>query len=80
CQIGLLKEDVIDQQPQYWCEELSWDRPLHLLPMDRPRPAIQTNHGSIFTLDLPSTLPDKLNEVSRKEGATLFMSSLGADR
>ena len=46
--------------------------------MDRSRPAIQTHHGSIYTLVLPSTLHDKLNELSRKEGATLFMTLLAA--
>ena len=77
-QKGWLKEDVLDQQLQYWREELSGELPVLQLPMDRPRPAIQTHHGSIYTLVLPSTLHDKLNELSRKEGATLFMTLLAA--
>ncbi|TKI80895.1 hypothetical protein FC695_43290, partial [Bacillus cereus] len=31
-----------------------------------------------YTMVLPSTLHDKLNELSRKEGATLFMTLLAA--
>ncbi|TKH59124.1 amino acid adenylation domain-containing protein, partial [Bacillus cereus] len=77
-QKGWLKEEVLDQQLQYWREELSGELPVLQLPVDRPRPAIQTHHGSTYTLVLPSTLHDKLNELSRKEGATLFMTLLAA--
>ncbi|MEC3420879.1 amino acid adenylation domain-containing protein, partial [Bacillus cereus] len=77
-QKGWLKEEVLDQQLQYWREELSGELPVLQLPMDRPRPAIQTHHGSTYTLVLPGTLHDKLNELSRKEGATLFMTLLAA--
>ncbi|WP_144572332.1 non-ribosomal peptide synthetase [Bacillus paramycoides] len=77
-QKGWLKEEVLDQQLQYWGEELSGELPVLQLPMDRPRPAIQTHHGSTYTLVLPSTLHDKLNEFSRQEGATLFMTLLAA--
>ncbi|OSX98878.1 non-ribosomal peptide synthetase [Bacillus mycoides] len=77
-QKGWLKAEVLDQQLQYWREELSGELPVLQLPMDRPRPAIQTHHGSTYTLVLPSTLHDKLNEFSRQEGATLFMTLLAA--
>ncbi|MEI4623585.1 non-ribosomal peptide synthase/polyketide synthase [Bacillus pfraonensis] len=77
-QKGWLKEEVLDQQLQYWREELSGELPVLQLPMDRPRPAIQTHYGSTYTLVLPSTLHDKLNELSRQEGATLFMTLLAA--
>ncbi|SCN41681.1 non-ribosomal peptide synthetase [Bacillus wiedmannii] len=77
-QKGWLKEEVLDQQLQYWREELSGELPVLQLPMDRPRSAIQTHHGSTYTLALPSTLHDKLNEFSRQEGATLFMTLLAA--
>ena len=74
-QKGWLKEEVLDQQPNIE-EELSGELPVLQLPVDRPRPAIQTHHGSTYTMVLPSTLHDKLNEFSRKEGATLFMTLL----
>ncbi|MCI0767842.1 non-ribosomal peptide synthase/polyketide synthase [Bacillus sp. TL12] len=77
-QKGWLKGEVLDQQLQYWREELSGELPVLQLPMDRPRSAIQTHHGSTYTLALPSTLHDKLNEFSRQEGATLFMTLLAA--
>ncbi|PFJ06741.1 non-ribosomal peptide synthetase, partial [Bacillus cereus] len=77
-QKGWLKEEVLDQQLQYWREELSGELPVLQLPMDRPRPAIQSHHGATYTLVLPSALHDKLNEFSRQEGATLFMTLLAA--
>ncbi|RPK10893.1 non-ribosomal peptide synthetase [Priestia endophytica] len=77
-QKGWLKEEVLEQQLQYWKEELSGELPVLQLPRDRPRPAIQTHRGSTYTVLLPSTLRDKLNEFSRQEGSTLFMTLLAA--
>ncbi|MFP3416149.1 condensation domain-containing protein, partial [Bacillus sp. SIMBA_074] len=37
-----LKEEVLDRQLAYWKEELSGELPVLMLPMDRPRPAVQT--------------------------------------
>ncbi|SFX81244.1 amino acid adenylation domain-containing protein, partial [Thermoactinomyces sp. DSM 45891] len=71
-----LKEEVLEQQVQYWKRELSGELPVLQLPMDRPRPAMQTHHGSTHTVVLPYSLLDKLNELSRKEGSTLFMTLL----
>ncbi|MDQ0418594.1 amino acid adenylation domain-containing protein/non-ribosomal peptide synthase protein (TIGR01720 family) [Croceifilum oryzae] len=75
-QKGWLKEEVLQQQVQYWKEELSGELPVLQLPMDRPRPAMQTHNGSTHTVVLPHSLRDKLNELSRQEGSTLFMTLL----
>ncbi|MFE4118690.1 amino acid adenylation domain-containing protein, partial [Priestia sp. YIM B13448] len=73
-----LKEEVLDQQLAYWKEELSGELPVLTLPMDRPRSAVQTHHGSTHTVLLSRSLRDKLNELSRQEGATLFMTLLAS--
>ncbi|MFE4130544.1 non-ribosomal peptide synthase/polyketide synthase [Peribacillus sp. YIM B13482] len=77
-QKGWLKEEVLEQQLHYWQEELSGELPLLQLPMDRPRPAVQTHRGSTHTVLLSRSLRDKLNEISRQEGSTLFMTLLAA--
>ncbi|MGM0887833.1 MAG: non-ribosomal peptide synthase/polyketide synthase [Bacillota bacterium] len=77
-QKGWLKEELLEQQLHYWQEELSGELPLLQLPMDRPRPAVQTHRGSTHTVLLSRSLRDKLNELSRQEGSTLFMTLLAA--
>ncbi|MFP3380975.1 condensation domain-containing protein, partial [Bacillus sp. SIMBA_069] len=43
-----------------------------------PRPAVQTHSGSTHTVLLSRALRDKLNELSRQEGSTLFMTLLAS--
>ena len=40
------KEESLNQHLQYWKEELSGELPVLQLPMDRPRPAVQTHRGA----------------------------------
>jgi amino acid adenylation domain-containing protein len=46
------------------------------LPTDKPRPAVQTHRGARYEFALPAELTERLHEVSRKEGVTLFMTLL----
>jgi len=48
------------------------------LPIDRPRPPIQTFKGRLRRFALPGVLADRLRGLSRREGATLFMALLAA--
>ncbi|NLH08760.1 MAG: AMP-binding protein, partial [Chloroflexi bacterium] len=48
------------------------------LPTDRPRPAVQSTNGAYVTFELPGALSDRVRELSRREGATLFMTLLAA--
>ena len=62
----------------YWNEKLT-DAPLTLdVPTDRPRPPAQTFRGSHRSLSISRDLTDQLNSLSRREGATLFMTLLAA--
>jgi len=57
----------------YWMERLgSGVEPLDL-PLDRPRPAVQTYRGDRRMRRLPSGLSARLQAFGRREGATLFM-------
>ncbi|MFE9631360.1 non-ribosomal peptide synthase/polyketide synthase [Streptomyces sp. NPDC006463] len=61
----------------YWREQLA-GAPVLDLPTDRPRPAVRTRAGSTYDLDLPAALLDRLAEVCRTRGATLFMGLTAA--
>ncbi|HEX7242267.1 MAG TPA: amino acid adenylation domain-containing protein, partial [Longimicrobiaceae bacterium] len=73
-----LTGQVLDRQLAYWKERLAGAPELLELPVDRPRPAVQTHHGAHERALLPAALADRLGELARREGATLFMLLLGA--
>src|SRR6185369_3658359 len=61
----------------YWRETLAGLPPLEL-PLDRPRPAVQTERGDCRRLRLPGDLAAALRARSRKQHATLFMTLAAA--
>ncbi|MGG3494414.1 amino acid adenylation domain-containing protein [Peribacillus simplex] len=72
------KEEDLDEHLQYWKEELHGELPVLQLPMDRPRPAVQTHRGASQTLMLSYFLREKLKELSQQEGTTFFMTLMAA--
>ncbi len=48
------------------------------LPTDRPRPQVQSHRGSTLNFALTKELSAALQELARREGATLFMTLLAA--
>src|SRR5690349_3836584 len=73
-----LQGERLKEQLSYWKAQLADAPPLLELPTDRPRPPVQSYNGSHETLLLSETLTRSLNELSRRESATLFMTLLGA--
>ncbi|HEY0602391.1 MAG TPA: amino acid adenylation domain-containing protein [Herpetosiphonaceae bacterium] len=71
-----MQGDVLAAQLDYWRNQLAGAPPLLDLPTDRPRPPIQTFHGATHPVMLPESLVAGLRAVSRREGATLFMTLL----
>src|SRR5215210_4906718 len=61
----------------YWQETLA-GLPALELPLDRPRPAVQTDRGDSVRLRLPGELAAALRARSRKQHATLFMTLAAA--
>jgi amino acid adenylation domain-containing protein len=66
----------LEEQLGYWKKQLEGSPALLDLPTDRPRPATQSYRGATIPLDLPKPLLAGLKELSRREGATLFMTLL----
>lgn len=65
------------KQLAYWKAKLA-DVPMLQLPIDQPRPSIQTFQGAAQSLLLSESLTNALHTISRQEGATLFMTLLAA--
>ncbi|MFN6485608.1 amino acid adenylation domain-containing protein, partial [Nostoc sp. DedQUE02] len=69
-----LQKEVLQTQLDYWKQQLKDAPTLLELPTDRPRPAIQTYRGAIQNAELSIELSEALANLSRQEGATLFMT------
>ncbi len=63
-------------QLAYWKQLLGGAPAVLELPADRPRPAIQTFRGAQWTFALPLPLCRAIEELSRKQGVTVFMTLL----
>ena len=73
-----LQGDVLQQQIDYWLNNLQ-DAPAVLtLPTDRPRPAVQSYQGAHFNTDFPEGIMPALEQLTQEENATIFMVLLAA--
>jgi len=66
------------QQLDYWKTQLAGAPAILELPTDRPRGSTQTYNGAFVEKVLPAAIHDGLRQLSRQEGATLFMVCLAA--
>ena len=66
------------RQLEYWKEQLRGRLPALELPTDRPRPPVQTNNGSWEPVVIERELIDRLKELSKAQGVSLFMTMLAA--
>ena len=67
-----------ERQWQFWREQLSGELPMLDVPVDRPRPAMQTQNGASHVLTLPDALSDAIRSLARAERATLHATLLAA--
>jgi amino acid adenylation domain-containing protein len=65
----------LEAQLDYWKQQLA-GAPLLQLPTDRARPPVQTFRGGDYASSLSEELSQELQELSRREGVTLFMTLL----
>ena len=70
--------DIEASQLAYWRGQLTGAAQILDLPSDRPRPTVMSHRGAERRFTLPAELAGALRELSRKEGATLFMTLLAA--
>ncbi|NDJ18578.1 non-ribosomal peptide synthetase [Myxacorys almedinensis] len=73
-----LQEDVLQTQLTYWRQQLHNPPTLLPLPLDRPRPAVQSFRGKTQWMQLQPPLKQALQQLGQQHGATLFMTLLAA--
>ncbi|MER6633896.1 condensation domain-containing protein, partial [Streptomyces sp. NPDC000987] len=71
-QRGWLTGDVLETQLAHWRDTLADLEPLEL-PTDRPRTAVRSTTGAGVDLTVPRRDVDRLEELARQHGVTLFM-------
>ncbi|MGC5568942.1 amino acid adenylation domain-containing protein, partial [Streptomyces sp. FR-108] len=72
-----LEGEVLEGQLAYWRARLGGASPLEL-PTDRPRPPVWSPAGTQTRFTVPARTADVLRELSRRNGATMFMTLLAA--
>ncbi len=77
-QRGWLQGDELKRQLSYWRDELAGADAVLELPTDHPRSNVQTASGAYQHLTLSRELSEGLRQLSKQEGATLFMTLLAA--
>jgi alpha-ketoglutarate-dependent taurine dioxygenase len=73
-----LQGGTLDELLGYWRRQLEGAPQVLELPMDRPRPAVQSYRGASQSFTLSEQLSVGLQELSQREGVTLFMTLLAA--
>ncbi len=73
-----LAGEELERQTAFWRDRLAGAPAALDLPVDRPRPPVQSHAGSHVALTLPASLRTGLEALARRRGATPFMVLLAA--
>ncbi|HLL45372.1 MAG TPA: amino acid adenylation domain-containing protein, partial [Longimicrobiaceae bacterium] len=73
-----LRGEALDRRLAFWRERLAGAPAMLELPTDRPRPAVPSDRAGLVRFDLPAGLSADVRALSRREGATPFMTLLAA--
>ncbi|WP_342366742.1 non-ribosomal peptide synthase/polyketide synthase [Pseudomonas fluorescens] len=67
-----------ERQLGYWKDRLGGEQPVLEMPIDRPRPAVQSFRGARLDLTLEASLVSGLKTLAQREGVTVFMLLLAS--
>lgn len=73
-----LTGETLQNQLDYWQNQLGGELPFLQLPTDKPRPAVKTHEGNYAYVELPARLSDQVIALSKQTGTTPFMVMLAA--
>jgi hypothetical protein len=65
--------ETMEKQLAYWQKQLAGDLSILQWPNERARPAQRTFRGALHPFKVTPELTESLRDLSRREGATLFM-------
>jgi iturin family lipopeptide synthetase A len=74
----VLQSERIKPQEEYWLQNFSGELPLLNLPLDYPRPALQSFEGDRVEFEIGPELTRQINQMAVENGATLYMTLLAA--
>ena len=69
----LLQSEDIKRQEAFWLDMFSGELPILNLPLDFPRPIVQSYKGNRLNFIIDEQLTNRVKELSQKTGTTLFM-------
>ncbi|WP_343834693.1 amino acid adenylation domain-containing protein, partial [Bacillus horti] len=67
------RQELLQQQEDFWLRELSGELPILNLSLDFPRPAVRGFQGSTVRLDISTRLAQHLQQLAENTGTTLYM-------
>ncbi|MCW3054852.1 MAG: Non-ribosomal peptide synthetase component, partial [Chthonomonadales bacterium] len=70
--------EALEKQLAYWKQQIEGVPTLLELPLDHPRPPVQTFRGAHQSFALSQELTERLKALCRQEGVTLFMTLMAA--
>ncbi|MEX0915016.1 MAG: condensation domain-containing protein, partial [Wenzhouxiangellaceae bacterium] len=68
-----LQGEVLQQQLEYWRQQLAGSPPVHSFPLDYQRPRHQDFRGKTYHQYLPPVLAARIREFCQQHNVTLFM-------
>ncbi|WP_240701953.1 condensation domain-containing protein, partial [Pseudoalteromonas rubra] len=73
-----LSDTMLEQQLDYWQQQLADVPPVHSLPLDYPRPDIKQHQGACVKSTLSKDVAQGLTALAKAQGLTPFMLLHGA--
>ncbi|MGB3404755.1 MAG: HAD-IIIC family phosphatase [Microcoleaceae cyanobacterium] len=77
-QTELLASPKGERHWNYWQKQLARELPIINLPIDKPRPPVQTYNGAEYSLKLSQELTQQVKTLAKAEGVTPYMLLLAA--
>ncbi|MEP7339286.1 MAG: amino acid adenylation domain-containing protein [Acidobacteriota bacterium] len=77
-QARYMQSEALSNGIDYWKRQLANAPALIDLPLDHPRPLVQSHSGATLSFPLDAELYDGLRQLSKQESATIFMTLLAA--
>jgi hypothetical protein len=68
-----LTDDALQEDFEYWQNNLQGCPDLLQLPSDRPRPTVQSHLGSIESFTIDQTITRRIKEMCARDGVSLYM-------